>query len=84
MENEKVGVEQIQKISTHDAYWEGVKDCDEPDHDDCFYGGMGRQCSFESLWDSIHSNDGFNWQSNPFVWVVKFKLMKGNENGSND
>ena len=87
LENKGIGVEQIQEITKEDSISEGIK---KPNREG-FYDYLRKEycrtwsvTSFESLWDSIHSNDGFNWQSNPFVWVVKFKLMKGNENGSND
>ena len=31
---------------------------------------------FALLWDSINKNRGFGWDSNPWVWVVKFKVVK--------
>ena len=31
---------------------------------------------FAYLWDSINKKRGFSWESNPWVWVVKFKVVK--------
>lgn len=30
---------------------------------------------FSILWDSINANSGNGWESNPFVWVVEFKMI---------
>ncbi len=32
--------------------------------------------SFSSLWESINAGRGYSWESNPWVWVVKFKLLE--------
>jgi len=72
LEITNIRVERVQDISTHDAYWEGVEDCDVFGHDDCFYGTVGRVCSFERLWDKMHGKK-YPWSSNPWVWVIEFK-----------
>jgi hypothetical protein len=28
------------------------------------------------LWDSINAKRGFSWESNPWVWVVEFEVVK--------
>ena len=32
--------------------------------------------SFWSLWDSINAKRGYPWNSNPFVWVIKFERIE--------
>ena len=31
---------------------------------------------FKTLWDSINKKRGYGWESNPWVWVVEFKVIK--------
>lgn len=31
--------------------------------------------AFANLWDSINKKRGFSWESNPWVWVVKFRKI---------
>ncbi len=79
----KTSVEQIQEITWKDSISEGIygplcgHNFDEywknyTSYRDEFVSPID---SFHTLWDSIHSNDGFDWHSNPFVWVVEFKLL---------
>lgn len=84
-----VRVERLQDISEDDAYSEGLeaevfdqtigtKDYlnegnwfigwgDEP------FDGIGRK-SYQSLWASINGQE--SWDSNPFVWVIEFKVVE--------
>lgn len=71
-----VRVERLNSLRSYDAYWEGVEDCHELGHDDCFYGDHGRICSFEREWDKLHADCGLGWSSNPWVWVVGFKVVE--------
>lgn len=32
---------------------------------------------FALYWDSINEKRGYGWETNPWVWVVKFKLLEG-------
>ncbi len=32
--------------------------------------------AFRLLWDSINEKRGYSWQSNPWGWVIKFKLIE--------
>jgi hypothetical protein len=34
-----------------------------------------RACAFGWLWDSIYAAKGLGWLDNPWVWVVKFKVV---------
>lgn len=78
-----VRVERVQEISDEDAKAEGVKPTDAAA---VFQEGGGRHpqmemtCrgAFACLWDSINAKRGCSWESNPWVWVVTFKVV---ENG---
>lgn len=34
---------------------------------------------FSKLWDSINAKRGYSWESNPWVWVITFKLLEGGD-----
>ena len=70
-----VRVERLQEIKRRDAIAEGVDDNDSIN--------VGRKIAnekvrmrFAILWDSINSKRGYDWDSNPWVWVVEFKTVK--------
>jgi hypothetical protein len=64
-----IKVERLQDISEHDAKAEGVT----------LNGGVGRHenrqwaMSFAILWSLINGSN--SWNSNPWVWVIKFKQV---------
>ena len=66
-----VRVEQLQEISEEDVEREGVK-IHVPVPGD---GLPQPKLQFKRLWDAINAKSGFGWDTNPFVWVVKFKRM---------
>lgn len=74
-----VRVERVQDISEEDARAEGEK-----------YrttklvgkdGGLDftatYRLGFERLWDSLNAKRGYGWETNPWVWVIGFKRIKG-------
>jgi hypothetical protein len=78
-----VGCERLQDISEADAFAEGIEEVGEQK----FHGNIWKNiyksynpaitcCSavaaFETLWDSIYK-DRDDWDSNPWVWVYKYK-----------
>lgn len=80
-----VRVERLQEISEEDAIAEGIERADD------FFGCPCWKCygadadavapddpigSYESLWESIHGTN--SWQENPWVWVIKFTVIKQN------
>lgn len=87
-----VRVERLQDITENDIYDEGLR-C--PVCDVTGYSGMedsstAKECSncntvgyknnindFRELWDSI--NKEYTWESNPYVWVYKFKREVNHE-----
>ena len=34
--------------------------------------------TFSKLWDSIYADKGYGWDKNPWVWVIKFDVIKKN------
>lgn len=75
-----VRVERVQEIAEADAIAEGI-DVENvwgignaaPDPDG---GYTDPVTAFHKLWDSINAKRGYSWESNPFVWVVEFKVVK--------
>ena len=75
LEITEVRVERLNEISEADCIAEGVNllntNCDgECGSTPC---GISRQ-PYISLWESINAVD--SWKSNPWVWVVSFKVVK--------
>jgi hypothetical protein len=62
-----VKVERLQDISESDAWDEGISDQLSP----LDINGI---VLFKSLWDSINLKLGYSWESNPWVWVIKFEM----------
>jgi len=72
-----VRIEQVQSISPADAIAEGW-----PKHLELF--PLVNQESkalrwFQYLWDSINAKRGFDWGSNPWVWVIEFMRSGKND-----
>lgn len=63
-----VKVQELQSISENDAVAEGV----QPRKRTAVQ-------MFVKLWDSINTARGIPWKSNPWVWVVEFKLIQSKE-----
>lgn len=57
-----VRVERVQEINNEDCMKEGIK----------IQQSTSRLSVFVDLWDSIYKN----WSSNPWVWVIEFKVVK--------
>lgn len=63
-----IRVEKLQEISKEDAIAEGVPPFNWDDGK-----SLRPITAFRTLWDSINSDRGYSWDSNPFVWVVEFE-----------
>lgn len=77
---EEIRVERLQKISEGDARREGVKFASStigPCYLDYINGGYNAMTtayhSFRSLWRKINGIE--SWDSNPWVWVIEFKVL---------
>ncbi|PKM17449.1 MAG: hypothetical protein CVV11_20020 [Gammaproteobacteria bacterium HGW-Gammaproteobacteria-15] len=78
LEITNVRVERLQDITESDAVAEGCQPIELDREDDCgngwteyWYAG-----GFRKLWESINSPE--SWSSNPWVWVVDFKVLTTN------
>lgn len=85
-----VRVERVQEISEEDAKAEGiaytglVKPGTSTTLRETY--GVGDEghaptarSAFMDLWDEINCPRGFGWESNPFVWVVEFRVIPQGE-----
>ena len=73
-----VRVERVQEISEEDARAEGVNLATWELHhrrDDSISLSIAAIEEFKQLWDSINAKRGHSWDSNPWVWVVEFKMV---------
>ncbi len=83
-----IRVERVQDIDANDALAEGVshtpfwqpKDVEsrpfeEQWWDDFYFWSHYPQIAFRALWDSINAKRGFDWNVNPWVWVIEFKRL---------
>lgn len=75
-------LERLQDISKEDAIAEGIKTTWINDDSSCNKfknyinngkGSLSPKDSFRSLWESI--NGAESWDLNPWLWVVKFKVL---------
>lgn len=80
----EIGVERLQDISETDCIAEGISTsfacpiCEEGSHngshlicDDGFF--PSAEMAFQSLWQAIYGVE--YWEQNPWVWVIKFKVL---------
>lgn len=66
-----IRVEQLQKITTLDAIAEGI----DSDGGDDEHRNRSSIENYSVLWELINGNG--SWSANPWVWVIKFKRVKG-------
>ena len=85
-----IRVEHLQDISEADAMKEGVKswkvNCSHnglktvyKDYSDIHNDVITYNnpiASFKTLWDTLNAKKGYPWSSNPWVWVVEFKVVE--------
>jgi hypothetical protein len=58
-----IRVERVQDITEEDAIAEGVE-------------SFNIVASYSYLWDSLNAKRGYPWESNPWVWVVTFEVVR--------
>lgn len=64
-----VRVERLQDITAHDAIREGMESEIPFDTVD----------EFKELWNNLNAKRGYGWDTNPWVWVVKFERISKDE-----
>jgi hypothetical protein len=87
LEITEIRIEKLQDISKEDAIAEGIKSAQLPGEEtfnhrwkdyQAKFIKCGFSCptdSFRTLWDSINAQK-YTWESNPWVWVIKFRRIK--------
>lgn len=86
-----IRVERVQDVSEEDAIAEGIE-FDSGWEEECGEGyttGEGwmnyktqdfscesAKESYHTIWDSLNAKRGYPWESNPWVWVVSFKVVQ--------
>jgi hypothetical protein len=68
LEVKSVRVERIQDITEEDAKAEGVTKTD--------YRILDYKTTFVILWDTLNKKRGYQWESNPWVWVIEFRRIE--------
>ncbi len=67
-----IRVERVQDISIDDSLREGY-----PNHgNDGARWGFRPIVWFAELWNSINAKRGYGWDTNPYVWIVEFKVLQ--------
>ena len=69
-----VRTERLHDISEQDAIAEGIERKDPNTVTRYHHRGQ-----FQIVWDEINTKRGFNWETNPWVWVYEFRKRDENE-----
>jgi hypothetical protein len=77
LEITNVRVERVQDISETDAENEGIHLLGLPENERHNH-PRKHIVAFQKLWDSIYAKRGYGWNSNPWVWVIEFRLLEKN------
>jgi len=85
LEVTNIRIERVQDITENDAIAEGIEYIGDFFNSPCWkdYGSSPNVVfpddpigSYRSLWDSLNSKRGYPFESNPWVWVIDFKVIK--------
>jgi hypothetical protein len=78
-----VRVEQLQSITDEDAMAEGIErwyyDVQYDENSFSYWSpvhGSGAASKFSEMWNSINAKRGYSWESNPWLWVIEFKVFE--------
>jgi len=68
-------VERLQEITGEDCLAEGI-----PERGTIFMHPTARGIplihAYANLWDSLNAKRGYGWETNPWVWVIEFKILQ--------
>ncbi|KWN77099.1 hypothetical protein [Burkholderia stagnalis] len=65
-----VRAQRLQSISVEDCIAEGMA-TSLREHDAC----IALRDDYHALWDGLNAKRGYDWDANPWVWVVEFKQI---------
>lgn len=85
LEIEDIKPEPIQAISPADILREGITHHDigsTPTRATRYSPPEVLREAFMNLWDGINAKRGFDWKSNPWVWAITFRVIKGKRNAA--
>jgi len=79
-----VRVERVQEITEEDAIKEGAPAGYISAYPTIFHKGQPNytetpkdyRMGFQRLWNSLNAKRGYGWDTNPWVWVIEFKVSK--------
>lgn len=76
----EIRVEKVQDISRNDAKAEGAKGVwkNPPENKDHYTKVLLNPyvANYSIIWDKINAERGYPWNSNPWVWVLKYKPLE--------
>lgn len=70
-----IRAQRLQEINENDAQAEGVIAVISRK----IHGWTPHALEFYLLWDSINAKRGYSWKSNPWVWALTFRMLKGGD-----
>lgn len=85
LEVTEVRVERLHQITEDEARAEGIRTLPDQDPEDPsawwesapgVHQARSARSSFRKLWSSINADRGFGWDTNPYVWVVRFRRIE--------
>ena len=71
-----VRVERVQEVSEEGAIAEGMQMVGPA--------ALSDRTSFAHLWDTINAKRGYSWESNPWVWVIEFRVAQMSTYGGSE
>jgi len=71
-----IRIETLQQIKFKDVLREGVGHTDEQKMRASFTGAAYQREWLKTRWDGINAKRGYPFDSNPWVWVVEFRLVR--------
>ncbi len=68
-------VERLHDITYQGIRAEGVRCPEHHGKGSCYIHCGSLRLAWRELWDSINKSRGFSWESNPWIWVLRFKRI---------